>query len=64
VVSAANSQQRTDYNLYEGWEITGLPEKVYRRGELIVDRTAPGHPWLGKAGTGRWTPRASHAPIL
>jgi dihydropyrimidinase len=59
-VSAAASHQRTDYNLYEGWELTGLPEKVYRRGELIVD----GDTWLGKAGTGKWIPRAAHAPVL
>ncbi len=60
VVSAANSHQRTDYNLYEGWELTGLPVKVFRRGELIVD----GETWSGKAGTGRWVPRAAHAPVL
>ncbi len=59
-MSAANSHQRTDYNLYEGWEITGLPEKVYRRGELLVD----GDQWHGKPGAGRWVPRASHTPVL
>lgn len=59
-VSASNSHQRTDYNLYEGWDLTGLPEKVYRRGELIVD----GEQWLGQAGTGTWIPRSAHAPVL
>lgn len=54
------SHQRTDYNLFEGWEITGLPVKVFRRGELLVD----GDRWLGQAGTGKWTPRATHAPVL
>jgi dihydropyrimidinase len=56
----AASHQRTDYNIYEGWEVTGLPEKVWRRGELLVD----GEHWHGKRGTGNWTPRASHAPVL
>jgi dihydropyrimidinase len=59
-VSAANSHQRTDYNLYEGWEVKGLPEKVYRRGELLVD----GDAWHGRAGSGRWTARSSHAQVI
>jgi len=41
----ALSQQRTDYNLYEGWELVGYPEKVFLRGHLIVD----GGNWLGNA---------------
>ena len=44
----AVAHQRTDYNLYEGWELTGMPEKVFLRGKLIVD----GDQWLGKAGNG------------
>jgi dihydropyrimidinase len=60
VMSAETSHQRTDYNLYEGWEITGAPEKVYRRGELLVD----GEAWHGKPGSGKWTARAAHAPVL
>lgn len=60
VMSAAASHQRTDYSLYEGWEITGLPEKVYRRGELLVD----GDQWHGRRGSGRWTPRSAHAPVI
>jgi dihydropyrimidinase len=47
------SHQRTDYNLYEGWELTGYPEKVFLRGELIVDGPA----WKGKAGLGRFLKR-------
>lgn len=60
VVEAVNLQQRVDYNLYEGWTLTGLPDKVYRRGELIVD----GDRWLGRLGSGRFTRRAAHAPVL
>jgi dihydropyrimidinase len=47
------SHQRTDYNLYEGWELTGYPEKVFLRGRLIVD----GDAWMGKAGDGRFLKR-------
>lgn len=49
----AHSQQRSDYNLYEGWPLTGLPEKVFLRGKLIVD----GSHWLGKAGDGQFLRR-------
>ena len=57
---AAYAQHRTDYNLYEGMQLQGFPEKVYLRGQLIVDRGA----WLGKAGMGEFLPRKPYAPIL
>lgn len=56
----ARSHQRTDYNLYEGWELTGYPEKVFLRGRLIVD----GKNWLGKAGMGEFLPRQPGVPTL
>jgi len=49
----ARSHQRTDYNLYEGWELVGYPEKVFLRGKLIVD----GEKWLGKRGDGTFLKR-------
>ncbi|MBK8619911.1 MAG: dihydropyrimidinase [Anaerolineales bacterium] len=49
----AQSHQRTDYNLYEGWELAGYPEKVFLRGKLIVD----GEKWLGKSGDGQFLKR-------
>jgi dihydropyrimidinase len=49
----AHAHQRTDYNLYEGWELTGMPEKVFLRGQLIVD----GEQWLGTAGMGKFLKR-------
>ena len=50
----ARSHQRTDYNLYEGWELKGVPEKVFLRGKLIVD----GEQWLGKSGDGKFLKRS------
>ncbi len=50
----AHSRQRTDYNLYEGWELIGYPEKVFLRGKMIVD----GNAWDGAAGRGRFLKRA------
>ena len=49
----AQAHQRTDYNLYEGWELTGMPEKVLLRGTLIVDNDK----WSGKAGDGQFLKR-------
>lgn len=49
------AQHRTDYNLYEGWELEGYPTKVFLRGKLIVD----GDQWLGGAGEGRFVHRSS-----
>ena len=46
----AMSHQRTDYNLYEGWELTGYPEKVFLRGQMIVD----GDEWKGRKGMGQF----------
>jgi dihydropyrimidinase len=50
-----HSHQRTDYNLYEGWDVVGYPEKVFLRGKLIVD----GKKWLGKAGDGQFLKRGA-----
>lgn len=51
----AMSHQRTDYNLYEDWELTGYPEKVFLRGQLIVD----GERWMGRRGGGQYLHRST-----
>ncbi len=56
----AHAQHRTDYNLYEGWELVGYPQKVFLRGRLIVD----GERWLGRAGEGRFLFRQPYASVL
>jgi dihydropyrimidinase len=55
-----HAHHRTDYNLYEGWELTGFPEKVFLRGQLIVD----GLLWLGNSGMGRFIPRQTNTMVL
>jgi dihydropyrimidinase len=50
-----HSHQRTDYNLYEGWELVGYPETVFLRGKLIVD----GNVWKGAAGQGQFLKRGA-----
>ncbi|MBN1145869.1 MAG: dihydropyrimidinase [Anaerolineales bacterium] len=56
----AHAHHRTDYNLYEGWELTSFPEKVYLRGRLIVD----GERWLGQPGMGQYLHRRPGAALL
>jgi dihydropyrimidinase len=51
----AHAHHRTDYNLYENWELVGFPQKLYLRGRLIVDNGA----WLGKAGGGQYLHRGT-----
>ncbi len=46
----ALAQHRTDYNLYEGLNLTGYPVQVFLRGELIVDHGK----WFGRAGMGQF----------
>jgi dihydropyrimidinase len=56
----AEAQHRTDYNLYEGWEVVGMVEKVFLRGELIVD----GRQWFGRAGAGKFLKRMPCTVVL
>ena len=56
----AHAHHRTDYNLYEGWELTGFPEAVYLRGQLIVE----GDKWHGRPGMGQFLHRTPGAEVL
>lgn len=49
----AHAHHRTDYNLFEGWELIGFPEMVFLRGQLIVDKGE----WYGKPGMGKFIRR-------
>jgi len=59
-ISASTHHMNTDYNVYEGMTVRGMPVKVYLRGKLIVD----GDQWLQKQGEGRYIPRKPYAEIL
>lgn len=54
------SQQRTDYNLYEGWDLTGFPIRVLLHGKTIVENGK----WFGKAGEGRFVPCKAYNEII
>ena len=48
VISNETSLQGVDYNSYEGMEQIGRPEKVFLRGQLIVDEGK----YIGQQGQG------------
>jgi dihydropyrimidinase len=54
-LSATAHHMRVDYSLYEGRTITGAPETVLSRGEVIVDRGV----FLGRRGRGRFLKRGA-----
>ena len=54
------AQHRTDYNLYEGWELVGYPIKVFLRGKIIVDDGK----WFGKAGDGKFIRRLAGVNVI
>ncbi|MGK0742120.1 dihydropyrimidinase [Leucobacter sp. Z1108] len=57
VITAAGGHSRTDYNLYEGMRVTGLPVTVFSRGRaLIVDRELHEE---ARSGRGRYIERGT-----
>src|SRR6187455_1841993 len=53
-ITAASQHSRTDYNLYEGTEVTGTPETVLLRGAVLVD----GGELVAEPGIGQFVKRA------
>jgi dihydropyrimidinase len=52
-IGATSLHHQTDYTLYEGWEVTGLPRVVMARGRVLVE----GDAWKGEQGAGRFVHR-------
>jgi len=44
------AHHRTDYNLYEGWELKGFPETVFLRGQILVNDNQ----WYGRPSMGQF----------
>src|SRR5262249_28907460 len=53
-ITAADQHSKTDYNLYEGTEVTGSPEVVLLRGNVLVE----GVLLLAEPGIGQFVARA------
>jgi dihydropyrimidinase len=60
VLSAETHHSNVDYSLFEGREVRGKVEKVFLRGQLIVD----GEEWRGSAGGGRYQKRSASGRII
>jgi dihydropyrimidinase len=54
-IRAAEHHSRVDYSLFEGQSLTGRVQKVFLRGQLIVD----GKAWRGREGMGEFLRRGA-----
>jgi dihydropyrimidinase len=59
-ITAANSHSKTDYNLYEGTEVTGVPELVMLRGQVLVENDE----LVAQPGVGQFVARAKFGQEL
>jgi dihydropyrimidinase len=48
---------RVDYSMFEGIQVTGMPDLVLSRGRLVVE----GDKFLGRAGAGEFLKRALYS---
>jgi dihydropyrimidinase len=58
-ISAKTHHMRVDYSMFEGIEVTGMPDVVLSRGRVVVD----GDKFLGRAGQGEFLRRATYAQM-
>jgi dihydropyrimidinase len=59
-ISAATHHSKSDYNLYEGTEVTGSPEVVLLRGNVLVENDE----LVASPGIGQFVPRAKFGQEL
>src|SRR5256884_824900 len=59
-ITAANQHSKVDYNLYEGTRVTGSPETVLLRGQVLVDNDE----LVAEPGTGQFVARAKFGEEL
>jgi dihydropyrimidinase len=58
-ISAKTHHMRVDYSMFEGIEVTGMPDVVLSRGRVVVE----GDKFLGRAGQGEFLRRATYAQV-
>ena len=56
-ISAKTHHMRVDYSMFEGIEVTGMPDVVLSRGRVVVQ----GDKFLGRAGAGEFVKRALYS---
>jgi len=60
LITAETQHSKTDYNLYEGTEVTGTPEVVLLRGNVLVE----GGELVAEPGVGEFVERAAFGQEL
>lgn len=58
-ISAKTQQSAIDYNVFEGFEVTGLPRFVLSRGKVSVEEATMKH----EPGHGQFVPRQPNMPV-
>jgi dihydropyrimidinase len=58
-ISAKTHHMRVDYSMFEGIQVTGMPDVVLSRGKLVVE----GEKFVGRAGQGEFLRRATYAQV-
>jgi dihydropyrimidinase len=58
-ISAQTHHMRVDYSMFEGIEVTGMPDTVLSRGRVVVQ----GDKFLGRAGQGEFLRRSTYAQV-
>ena len=58
-ISAKTHHMRVDYSMFEGIQVTGMPDVVMSRGRVVVE----GEKFLGRAGQGEFLRRATYAQV-
>jgi dihydropyrimidinase len=59
-ITAANQHSKTDYNLYEGTQVTGSPDVVLLRGNVLVEDDQ----LVAEPGIGQFVARAKFGQEL
>jgi dihydropyrimidinase len=58
-ISAKTHHMRVDYSMFEGIQVTGMPDIVLSRGRVVVDKGK----FLGRAGQGEFLKRSTFANV-
>jgi dihydropyrimidinase len=58
-ISAKTHHMRVDYSMFEGIQVTGMPDLVLSRGRIVVE----GDKFLGRAGQGEFLRRSTYSQV-
>src|SRR5579863_2036273 len=58
-ISEKTHHMRVDYSMFEGIQVTGMPDVVLSKGKIVVE----GEKFLGRAGQGEFLRRSTYAQV-